>query len=531
MVFAFILWAAASAPGISLGATPLIIDHDRIDRTPHDLPVDKAELPRAAIVVTTASAATAIRGITFIRGKVPVRVAAAAAPFLGKPADKATLAALAQALSAAYARSNVAFYSIAIGAQDFTDGLVRVDITEGFISATAIVDPKKHRHPRARSMVERLIGVRPLPRTFFERQISAMRDLPGFTFDLGATGGGNDGAMSLSVTPRQKRTKISVGYSNQGTQLLGSGQFDASAKLYGAFTDGDQFNLTGATASNFHDFLYVGGGYQAPIGGEGVTIAASAGYLKTRPRTIAIEGTATTAGVTVSYPLIRGFKHDVVLSAGVDGINSDNAALGSLIASERTRAVRGSASVSLRGAKRTVEGFVTVSHGIEMLGARVDAPFAQIGFAKVNFSAAVGQRLGKFLVARLRASGQYTGDRLPAAERYAVGGPDFGRAFDTGVLTADRGIAGSFELAVLPKLPKKLENTEFYVFTDGARVGVLQRGPYAAAEYGLASVGIGTRVRYRNKYEIGLEGAKAIARPYPAVSDNWRLSVEWKLAI
>lgn len=531
MSFAFILWAAAGAPGVGVGTTPLIIDQNRMDRAPVDRPDDKVNLPRAAVVVSTPTAPIAIRGITFVRGKVPPRVANAAAPYIGRAVNKETLSALAQDLSAAYAKSNVAFYTVSIGAQDFVDGVVRVNIVEGYFSSTAIADPKKRAHPRLRGMVERLIGVQPLSRSYFERQISLMRDLPGLDFDLGATSGADDGAMSLTVTPRQKRTKFTVNYNNRGSQLLGTGQFDASAQLFGALTSGDQFSLTGSAASNFHDFLYAGAGYSIPVGVDGVTVSANAGYLRTRPRSVPIEGSAKTGGVTVSYPLIRGFKRDVLLSAGVDAINSDNAAFGSIIASERTRAVRASASASLRGTKRTIEGFVTVSHGFDAAGARVNPLSAQLGFAKANFAAAVGQQIGKSFVARLRASGQYTRDLLPAAERFAVGGADFGRAFDTSVLTADRGVAGSVELAVLPKIAKKLESTELYVFTDGARVRVLQRGPFAAANYSLASAGIGTRLRYSTKAELGLEGAKSIERPYPAANDDWRVSVSWRLTL
>jgi hypothetical protein len=93
------------------------------------------------------------------------------------------------------------------------------------------------------------------------------------------------------------------------------------------------------------------------------------------------------------------------------------------------------------------------------------------------------------------------------------------------------GIAGSVELAVLPKITKKLENTELYVFTDDARVSIPDRGPYVGASYRLASAGVGTRLRYTTKAELCVEGAKSIARPYPGLSDSWRVSVERKLAI
>jgi hemolysin activation/secretion protein len=541
MSFAIILWFAAAAPGVGSGigtgtgvntTTPLIIDRGRIDRTPQpDLPDERTNPKRGGVVVNATSPSTAIRGIGFRGEKVPARVAEAAKPFLGRPADKPTLTALAAALSAAYAKSDIALYTIAIGAQDFAGGQVRVDVIEGYVAATAIVDPKKRAHPRARHIAESLIGVRPLSRTRFERQISLMRDIPGFEYDLAALSGGSDGAISLAITPRQKRTKFDFGYSNRGTQLLGSGQFEGSAKLFGALARGDQFSLSGASSSNFRNFLYVGAGYQLPVGYDGIIVSANTGYLKTRPRSVPIEGSAKTAGVTVSYPLIRGYKRDVLLSAGIDGINSDNAAFGSLIASERTRAARISASGSQRSQKRSVEVSATVSRGLAILGSRVDVPFAERGFTKGNLAAAVGQQIGKVVFVRVRGSGQYTRDRLPAAERFAVGGADFGRAFDAGILSADRGVAGSVEFAVMPKIAKKFENSELYVFTDGARVQILDRGPFAGASYGLASAGVGTRLRYSTKAEVGLEGAKTISRPYPGLTDNWRLSVQWRLAL
>src|SRR3546814_13175344 len=77
--------------------------------------------------------------------------------------------------------------------------------------------------------------------------------------------------------------------------------------------------------------------------------------------------------------------------------------------------------------------------------------------------------LGRRFVGRLRMTGQYSADRLSGNERLAVGGPDYGRAFDTALLSGDRGLAGSFELAFRPELTPRLKGTEIYGFIDGAR--------------------------------------------------------------
>ena len=183
-----------------------------------------------------------------------------------------------------------------------------------------------------------------------------------------------------------------------------------------------------------------------PLGAQGLTASASAAYLESRPRGIPVTGRAKQAAFTLSYPLVRAFRRSADLSLGVDALNSDNAAFGNVIASERTRAIRGVGSIVDVQPRRELPASLAVSRGLEGLGARVGVTGARTGFVKVSGGAAVSQAVGKRLVARLSATGQWSPHAVPAAERLAMGGDAVGRAFDTAVLAGDRGIAGLAEL-------------------------------------------------------------------------------------
>src|SRR5204862_388448 len=138
---------------------------------------------------------------------------------------------------------------------------------------------------------------------------------------------------------------------------------------------------------------------------------------------------------------------------------------------------------------------------------------------------------GKKFVGRLRATGQYSPDRLTASERYAVGGTEIGRAFDAAVLTGDSGFGGSAELAFRPGLPARLKGSEIYGFVDHAHIYVEPRLWYAASDYSLGSAGGGVRLSWNSKAWLEIEGAKVIDHPYPADRSDWRVNVSWRLSL
>lgn len=519
-----------SASAAQSNVTDILIDRNRIDRarTPVTRRAPAPAKPRT--IVDAKGVGTPITGIAFEGAKAPGAVAKAARRFLGKPASAEVLQLLAADLSAAYGRSDVALYTVAIPDQDFSAGTVRVLLTEGYVASVKLAAPER-RHPLLRRRLAPLLDEKPLTRATFERQVVLAQSIPGLTFTSDFQDPDGTGALALVVTPTRKARKASLGYSNRGVDLLGDGQFDGKLEFNGLATDGDQLSLNASAATDFKRFRYGSAAYAVPLGADGLNLTASGAYLETRPKGLNVIGRAKLAGVTLSYPLVRSFKRSGDLSLGFDGLNSDNAAFGNIIATERTRAVRGAASYAVNGERRGFSVSGSLSKGVDVLGARVTRPLADATFLKGNLAATVAQQIGMRLVARLSASGQYSRDRLPAAERFAVGGEGSGRAFDTSLLSGDRGAGGSAELAFRPVKAAAFAQSEVYTFVDGGVVGVLDRGFGRRVDYSLASTGIGVRARYKEKAELGLEAARAIDDPYAGYAEDWRVSVAWRLSL
>jgi hemolysin activation/secretion protein len=172
-----------------------------------------------------------------------------------------------------------------------------------------------------------------------------------------------------------------------------------------------------------------------------------------------------------------------------------------------------------------------VSHGLGIFGSDTALTLADPTFTRVNGRIGLDRAIGKHVVLRLAASGQWSDDALPAVERFIVGGADFGRAFPVALLAGDRGEAGSAELAWRPLKGGRFANTELYIFGDDAGVRYLERGPFPAASYDLASAGVGVRLAYREKARLDFEAARRVDVPFPGYGKGWQLNVAWRLSL
>ena len=531
---ALALTLTPAAAGAQTTTTPLIIDRDRLDRAPAAAaPTPPDQRPRETTqrgVVASAGQGVIIRGVAFDGTKVPARVAAAAKPFLGRIADRPTLDRLAAALAKAYAKTDVALYTLLIPDQTFAGGVVHIVAIEGSIEKVR-VDIAGRPSSRVEAYAAKLEGERPLSRTRLERQISLMRDLPGFRLSPSLLPGDETGSAKMAITGTRRKPEVRFAYDNRATLILGDGQVQATARAYNLIGDGSDTSLVLAAAPDLRRYRYAGLAQGIAIDGDGFRLSLSAGTLRTRPEKSPIEGSAKLAGITASYPLVRGYQRTVTASLSLDGLNSDNAAFGALITSERTRALRGAIQLSDSNARRSIVLGATASQGLDIWGARAGLTLADTRFAKLNGTAAINQAIGKRLVARVRASGQYSKDPLPAAERFTVGGADYGRGFEIALLSADRGIAGSAELAWRPITKGKLRGSELYSFVDKAKVTFVPRGWYGKETYGLASAGGGVRVNVGDRASASVELAHAIQRPYPGYDAKWQVSVGWSLSL
>jgi hemolysin activation/secretion protein len=296
-------------------------------------------------------------------------------------------------------------------------------------------------------------------------------------------------------------------------------------------TDGDRLRFTAAATPNIRRFRQIGASYQAPIGSSGLTASGSVALVHTRAKEFDLQGRARVAQLALTYPLIRTFRKAADVGVMLDGVNSDNALFGNVISSDRVRTVRALGSYASATKRDKLQAQLILSRGLGIFGARVNPLLSTKAFLKASAAVSYERELSARLIGRATALGQYSRDRLPASELFAVGGASAGRAFDTALLSGDRGYGAVGELAYRPVGSGAFAKSELYAYADGAKVAFVARAGYPTQHYGLASSGIGARARWKDKIELGIEAGRVLDKPYPTYDEKWRLSFNYRLTL
>ena len=525
-----LMGAGLFGPHQAFSQSAVIIDQNRADRAA-PAPAPEAPAPKGggqALPVQAAITPFTVTGVRLEKASIrPAQLGGAFRPFIGQRMDAAGLNALAQATAAAYAKSDVALYTVLVPVQDFSGGMVRMRVIEGYIASIDVRDlgGAKAYLPRVRSMAARLLAQRPLSKASLERAILLIRDLPGVSADVQLLKAPADGAVTLSIGVKRQLIEAGVGVNDRGTAALGQTQVSGTLIGNGLLRPGERTSFTVMLPTDPSLFQYYAIAHSELLNDDGLTGQVSFGYLHTRPKIFPLEGSATTAGASLSYPVIRSNARNLTVTGSLDGTNSDNAFLGRAFSADHTRAVRGAAAFSQILGKVTVAASGAASLGLDVLGAQVTSDLlSNKDFRKVNLRAGLDYAFVPQWALRLRAAGQYSGDRLPAAEQMALGGDEFGRAFPSAAVVGDSGAAGSAELAYAPKhLPSLLKGSELFGFVDGGELWSLDRTIVPAQTYELASAGFGARMAVTTKTAFQLEADTALKSPIPDAYGGWRV--------
>ncbi|WP_432770002.1 ShlB/FhaC/HecB family hemolysin secretion/activation protein [Sphingopyxis sp.] len=459
-------------------------------------------------------------------------MAKAAQRFVGRKASADNLAKLAAAMTRAYNRSSVALYTLVIPEQDMSDGVVEVASAEGYISKVTL-SGETQGGPAAliARMADRLPGQNPLPRSRFERALGNIGDIPGVKVTPALSLTGEPGAVALNLEIDAKKPTLGLGFSTRTTPFVRDGIIEANARASSLLRSGDETRLSGAAALNFRSLLYVAGAHSTAIGAGGTRAELSAAALRTRPAGLAIDGDAWSAGFGVTHPLVRSTRRNLSLAVRLDHLDSTNAVFGSTVAAEKTWTAGGNVLFRMTEARTTVSTRLGVAKGLDIWGADVPVGVGERGFLFGDVTLEANQAIGKAMVLRVAATGRWTRDRLPAAQRFNVGGATFGRAFDDGLVAGDRGAAGFAEIAARPLREGRFAPSEIYGFVDYADVTLLARQTNPRLGYQLGSWGGGVRLAYADHATIGVELADAWKQPVAGFDQGWRVALSWKLSI
>ncbi|PZQ51971.1 MAG: ShlB/FhaC/HecB family hemolysin secretion/activation protein [Novosphingobium pentaromativorans] len=486
-----------------------IIDRDRIDRQDPDVPlvpapaqVPQAQTPTVAPpAAPSGGAGVALTALRYEGATLPKALLdKATAPFIGAPLNRDNLQKIANAVSAAYASSDVAFFAVSIPQQVPTGGVLTVRVLEGRIVRYTLEG--KTRSTPARlidAQVKRLMRETPTHKSTIERTISLLRDIPGQTVQAGLKQTEKPGELALELKVERKQVDITMNVNNNGIVNVTTGvQTQLSVAVNGVLREGDTTRFSGNLPFNPDRYQFYALSHATPIGSNGTTLGMSGAYVRTKTRDLGIIGEAKQAGIAVSHPLIRSYRRNLSLSLSLDGTNSDNYFLDTAFGGFKTRAVRLGTVWSSIDKTGGYAVSTSLSQGLNALGAQPIEGYSQASFRKANVQITAIKEVTKAISVKATLRGQYSADRLPTTERFALGGEGAGMAYRVGIITADKAAAGSVELSwrVAGKPAGGSRGLTVFAYTDGALSHSYERPAYrlGAQDFSLATAGGGVRV-------------------------------------
>ena len=500
----------------------------------------------AAPAEVPATGAVAVRQATVDGATAYTR--AALAPLLGGLTGEAVpiarIQAAREAILARYRRDGYVLTAIKVTLD--RNQTLRFVVTEGRIAEVKLDGDIGPAAVQVLRFLNHLTETQPISAAALERWLLLAQDIPGISVRAVLRPSTTEpGALTLvAVVGRTAFSGLATADNRafdltgpeQGLVVLDANSFTSlgektEVSLYGAAR---ATQLFGQVTSEFF------------VGGSGLKVRLYAGSGTADPSgelgAEGYHGVTTTAGLAALYPLIRARRQTLNLGVYFDILQSDIDAAGQLASQDNLRVLRWGADYALQdvwaGGDRTALNAVSlrVSHGLQGLGGSTDGqqspPPGRTGevvdFTKVSFQATRNQTLfapwrGATVAVQGLVAGQYSGDVLPPAEKFYLGGAQYNRGFYSGEVTGDTALVASAELQLntgftLDWFSGPIQiGTQFYGFYDWGETWERQK---ADPNRRLQSAGGGVRLSVTRFTEVDVEGVARQTRQPQGVNSN-----------
>lgn len=379
--------------------------------------------------------------------------------------------------------------------QDFASGRVRIVAYTVYVSELEVKGDSGRLRGRLDPIFARIQAMRPLRLSALYRQLLLAEDL--LSGEINAEWyqiESAPGAARLELVITHRPGNLLLGLDNYGGKDIGPLQASARAQVNDIFGLFESTWITVlANPANPARIAILGLSQAVPLGTTGFNLVYGIASSWSNPGGTSLEvrlhSEVLIGNVGISYPLLREMERNVIVTAALNGNNSNVDILGEAFQRDRTR------WVSVGAKYDDVIGGVAIVlspaflHGIDAFDANVS--FRDFQAATLNGSATA--RLTDTLSAQLLFSGQYAFTNLPPVMLGFYGGEAFGRSYDPGALAGNNLVSAAFQVSqqVVTGLSWLPELTLF-AFTDYGAVWNNPGSPYEYAS--LASAGFGLRV-------------------------------------
>lgn len=436
---------------------------------------------------------------------------------------------IANRITTFYRNNGYILTQAVVPAQEISSGTLKIRIVEGFISDVVFDGDTNSAEEQARltSYANNIKNMRPTNMSELERYMLLMNDLPGSTITgLIRPSNAQFGAADLVLTVRHRQFEAAYTFDNRGSKYLGPWQHTLIADANSLFGVYDHTRLRLMTVHPLKSLFLAELQHDQLLDNEGTKLSLTASHTRTRPgddlKPLRIVGQSDFFQIKLSHPFLRSRQMSFVARGAFDVRNSAVDVFSDVsLTKDRLRVARVGATYNFLDDLQGSDSIdVQISQGMNIFGSTNKGnersnPIGTNTFTKVNFDMSRLQPLPDGFSILTAATGQFSFEPLFSDEKFSLGGSDFGRAFDPGTSLGDSGLAGKIEVRYDDIVEEPfLESYQLFGSFDIGEVWT--RGTAAGSDLGsmsMASVGVGTRVRFTDWLSSTLEFNSPIVKP------------------
>jgi hemolysin activation/secretion protein len=384
---------------------------------------------------------------------------------LGRPVTREGARTIVNAIAEQYVRDGYVKPEVAVVESD-TAGILRVRVHEAQVTSV-LVEGGGPFADELRDIGARLENTRPLRRDDIPRTLRDMRRFAGLAVTASTRRDPQlRNAFELVVRADFSPVDGVVRMNNRGTEQVGPAFMLGQVFANGLFGRGEKLGLIFAAATD-HD-EYLGGGlfFDSPLGSAGTRANAllfrSHSAPNEAPTNLDDEYRRKRLTLRVSHPLRQGSSLTLTASGAFEADDLTIDREGIVIREDRLRVAEAALRAAWRAGATQLSANLQLRHGLDGLGAGLDAPYLANDPRRADFMVTLAQatalrRFAERWSLRLDAFAQTSGYVLPDSERFKIGGDRLGRGFEVAEIAGDRGLGGKLELR------RDLRNTETLV--------------------------------------------------------------------
>ncbi len=428
-------FAAAAAP--DAGQLMQQMERELPSPSPLPQPLPPTSAPAPAPMKNTNEPTLVVKAFRFTGNTLLTegRLEAAVAGFLNRPLTFADLQLAAAAAAEAYRRERWVVRAY-LPEQNVVDGVVIIHIVEAIFGGTLLEAPSRRiAASRIVATVERALPQgTPVNTDRLDRAVLLLGDLPGLGVQGALRSGRNERETEL-VLRAQDRPLITgtAAIDNFGAQSTGAARGTGNVFFNSPLGWGDQAVASAIVSrGNWYGRL----GWSLPVGYDGWRVGASASYMKYKLISadfsgLDARGSAATAGINASWPMLRTRAANVYLQLNADHRRFDNQAVESTVSRYNVNAVSAGLNGNLYDEWLGPSGVTTAT--VTVTGGQVGTGHPDLGntaaadtfgYSKLRFAVSRDQRITDEWSFYAGLSGQIANRTLDSSEQFYIGGPD-----------------------------------------------------------------------------------------------------------